>query len=240
MARLEEELDWERLGRCYCSEGGEAFFPPAQREAVRDAGLLLASDVAAALAGRDGSSLYLGAALAELAPMLCERLVLGRGVVAVNLPCEETDELNRALDAVSETLDHDLGTIETVPLESLAGAGFDHGWLVSVLTDPDAFPALHDELYERGGTALATGRGDPAEDRQRAGALVGGLLDALSPPCLLTTTDEELAILKPACERRGWRLESGGHARLSAVVGDPVRICRAVRTSQRQPTADGP
>ncbi|MAF65339.1 MAG: hypothetical protein CMJ84_06740 [Planctomycetes bacterium] len=232
MARLEEELDWERLGRTYCSEGGEAFFPPAQREAVRDVGLLMTSDLSEALDGRAGGSVYVGAALAELAPLLCERIVLGREVRALNLPNAETEELNRALRVVSASLGRELGTIEVQPLASLAGAGFDHAWVVSILTDPEAFPALHDELYERRGTALATGRGDLDRDRRRAAALVDELLDALAPPFLLTTTDEELALLVPACERRGLRLAIPDHARLSAVVGDPVRICRAGRASR--------
>ncbi len=236
MARLEEELDWELLGRCHCSEGGDAFFPPAQREAVRDASLQLASDLAVALAPAGappgdgcGRSVYVGAALAELAPLLTERIVLGREVRALNLANDETRELNRALGAVSRSLGLDLGAIETCGLPSLPSEDFDHAWLVSVLTDPESFPALHDELYGREGTDLATGRGDLGQDRRRVESLLDALLDTLAPSFVLTTTDEELALVLPACQRRGLRLSVPDRARLSAVVGDPVRICRGER-----------
>lgn len=226
---VEDELDWDLLGELHCWEGGAGFFPPEQRAAMRAAGLRFAADVAEALP-RDGPgrSLYLGAALFELAPILCERLVLGREVVALSLPGAQTDELNRALGAVGATLGRELARIDTSPLAGLGGGPFDHGWMTSVVTDPEAFPALHDELYGRRGE-LATGRGDLALERERAARLVAALLDRLRPPCLLTTSDEELALVEPACAARGWRLTVPATARLSAVVGDAVRLCRVSR-----------
>ena len=102
----------------------------------------------------------------------------------------------------------------------------DHLWLVSVLTDPDAFPALHDTLYERrAGDELATGRGHLADDRERARALVEEALDHLAPTAaLVTTTDEEWTLVGPALGRRGRAAEVPSGGRLSAIVGDVVRL----------------
>lgn len=229
LLEVEAALDWSELGRLYCHEGGADFFHGEAREAIRDTGLLLAADVAHELErlppGGPGRSLYVGAALAELAPILSETLVLGREVVAVALPGPETDALNGALDQALGRLG--LPSIRITPPAAPEVHGtFDHVWLVSVLTDPDAFPALHDDLYERQGTDLATNRGDLAADRERASTLVADLLECLRPPCLLTTTDEELALVRPLCAERGLPLEVPVNARLSGIVGDPVRLCR--------------
>src|SRR6202008_5086530 len=51
---------------------------------------------------------------------------------------------------------------------SVPPSSCDHLWMVSVLTDPDVFPALHDELYGRRGSALATHRGSAPDERLRA------------------------------------------------------------------------
>jgi hypothetical protein len=229
LLQLEAALDWPALGHSYCHEGGEHFFDDEAREAIRDTGLRLAADLAQELERLPphgpGRSLYVGAALAELAPMLCETLLLGREVVAVSLPGTETDALNAALREVLSPLSAPSLQIVSPGAPEVSGA-FDHGWLVSVLTDPDAFPALHDELYERRGTDLATNRGDNAADRERATTLVSGLLDRLQLPCLLTTTDEELEVIRPLCQERGLPLTVPADARLSGIVGDPIRLCR--------------
>jgi len=225
LVELDAALDWARLGALYCDEGGATFFGEADREALREAGLLVAADLGEALAGRGGTSLYVGAAVAELAPMLCEALVLARHVRAVNLPGPEADELNRALAAVEQRVGQRLPRIETGGLGALEPASCDHLWLVSVLNDPDAFPALHDRLYGRTGE-LATGRGDERTERARAGALLDAALARLAPPALLSTTDEELPLVEPAAQRRGWRLAVPRRARLSPIVGDPIRLCR--------------
>ncbi len=225
-------LDWRALGRLYCSEGGDDFFGEEEREAIRDAGLALASDLGAALAelpaGGPRRSLYVGAAVAELAPILCETIVLEREVLAFAADGEETRALDAALRRTAVKLGVALPGIEAAALGSRALPPCDHLWLVSVLNDPDAFPALHDELYGRAGTELATGRGDLADDRRRAEALLDAALAALRAPAVLTTTDEELELVARACAKRGLALSVPDRARLSAVVGDPVRLC-AVR-----------
>ncbi|MCB9915625.1 MAG: hypothetical protein H6828_10830 [Planctomycetes bacterium] len=221
LARLESELDWRRLGELHCYEGGEHFFPPEQVDALREAGLVLA----AALAGRlrpGGRSVYVGASVGELAVLLCEALVLDRDVRALNLPGEECAEVNRALEAVEQACGFALPRIEFTPLDELEGR-YDHGWLVSVLNDPEAFPALHDLLYQRSG-ADATGRGDLAQERARAERLVDAFLDRLDEGAVVSLTDEELPVIEPRVAVRGRRLELDDEAYLSAVVGDPIRF----------------
>ncbi len=224
---LESEIDWERLGGLYCWGGGGEFFGPAQVEAIREAGLLITSALAERLQSLPpgaGRSLYLGAAVAELTPMLCESLVLGREIVAVSLPGDESAELNRALATTERNTGIEMPRITVDGIDRVDGV-FDHGWMVSVVNDPEAFPALHDELYQRK-NELATGRGDTAIDRERATLLAQSLLERLAPEAILTTTDEELPLLTPLVEACGWKLEPAEEALLSAVVGDPLRFCR--------------
>ena len=227
IAALYDELDWPRLGASYCEGDGAPFFDEALRERVLDTGLVLADAIASAVASSGPRrSLYLGAAVAELAPILAERLVLGREVVWLNLPGEETSELERALRVVGEQLEIRLPVPLTAGIESCPPASFDHLWMVSVLTDPDAFPALHDHLYGRAGGPLATGRGSLSDDRERAAALVERWLDRATLPTLLSTTDEERTLIEPAIRRRGGALVVPQEAHATAIVGDLVRLCR--------------
>lgn len=225
-----DELDWPLLGELYCYEGGEHFFDAERRAAILDGGLAQAAEIGAALerfrTGDGlgvGASLYVGASVFELGPILFESLFLGRHVDARNLPGRESAELDRALVAVARGMDLTLPRISTTPVEAATGS-FDHVWLVSVLTDPEAFPALHDELYGRHGTDLATGRGDLAGERARAEALVARLLAQAASPCLVTTTEDEEPIWRAVCPRQGRALAAPGPGRLSPVVGDAVHI----------------
>lgn len=228
LAAVHSTLDWMRLGHLYCHEGGEDFFPPGQREAIQDAGLELAGDLGGALdlLPTDGprQSLYFGAALAELAPILFEHLVARRDVRWHNLPGPETDELNRVLALVETTLDLPLPRVSTD--QDPARVPIDHLWCVSVLTDPETFPALHDELYERRGTELAVGAGDPARERARAEGIVDELVGTLAPHAVLSTSDEELPFFTQACAARGLELEVPDRGVTSPIVGDVVRTCR--------------
>lgn len=235
-ALLEWELalDWEVLGRLYCHEGGEHFFPPQQREAIRETGLELADDLAQCLQGRGANavarSLYVGAGVAELAPILCESLVLGREVVWCNLLGPEVDELLRAAAVVEEKLGFPLPRPLAQGPETLSGE-FDHLWLVSVLSDPETFPGLSAELY---GTAPAAAGSDDEVDRERraAAAVVTAGLRGLVPPALVTTTEEELELVRAGCAARGWELTVPALGRLSGVVGDVVRVCSVVPTDE--------
>jgi hypothetical protein len=232
LAGLDAELDWERLGRSYAEGEAGSFFDDELRARILDTGLHFADDLARALP-RDGArrSLYLGAAVAELAPILAERLVLGREVVWLNLAGEESTELARALDVVASRLGVELPKPSTEGLESCPVASCDHLWMVSVLTDPDVFPALHDELYERAGGPLATGRGLLEVERERAESLATALLERATSPSVLSTTEEELAVLAPLARRLGMKLDVPRESRRTAIVGDEVRLCtlRGVR-----------
>lgn len=231
LAALADELDWVSLGACYCEGDAQDYFDAERREALVEVGLHLADDVAAGLPhGGPGRSLYLGAALTELAPILAEQLVLEREVTWLNRPGPEVDELRRALRTVGQHLGLQLPTPSTDEVASVPASSCDHLWLVSVLTDPDAFPALHDALYERSGGELATGRGDLDGERRRAEELVCDMLERAVLPCALTTTDEELEIVGPLAVRRGLTLRVPDAGRLSALVGDAVRVCRLDRS----------
>lgn len=242
LLEVEAGLDWEALGRAYCSEGGDDFFAESDRDAIRDTGMKLADDLAARLdaLGKAGPrrSVYVGAALAELVPMLCETLVLGREVLAFSLDGDEVRLLDAALARASQRLGVALPRIETSALGSRVPPPCDHLWIVSVLTDPDAFPALHDELYDRHGTDLATARGELASESQRARTLLAAALAPVVTPAVLTTTDEELDLVAEACRARGFVLTVPDFARLSAIVGDPVRICSIASRTLAPPAFD--
>lgn len=231
---LVAELDWPLVGRTYCEGDGSGFFDDELLELVLDTGLELVDGLAAALP-RDGAgrSLYVGAAVAEL-PLVCaEALVLGREVRWLNLAGPELSELRRALVAVSRKLDVRLPLPEPAEIDTVADASCDHLWLASVLTDPDAFPALHDRLYERAGTDQATNRGDAAAETRRAEELVRKLLAKASPPAVLSTTDEELRLCVPVARAAGLRLLVPESGSVTAVVGDTLRFVRLEREAQR-------
>jgi hypothetical protein len=231
LALLEGSLDWERLGTLYCSEGGEDFFCAEQREALAEGGLRFAQDLGERLTpgSGGGASLYLGAAIFELYPALFEHLVLEREVVLLNLDQDETHELNRGLQEVGRGIERSMPCLLTCDLSELQGRRFDHLWMTSVLNDPEAFPALHDVLYERESGEYATGRGDLAEDRRRAQCLLEQLFALGADECWLSTTDEELPLILEFCRLQAFELEIPDRARLSAIVGDPVRHCRLRR-----------
>jgi hypothetical protein len=235
------ELNWGLLGRTYCWEDGDGFFGEEDQGRLLDASLAIATDLGGALgalARKSSRSLYVGVGVAEIAPMALEAIVLGRDVVACSLDGEEVRELGRARDAVSATVLEQLGPGPVLPaivpnaLELAQSAGpFSHLWFVSVISDPEAFPALHDKLYERvAGTdedasSFATGKGSLQQDQANAEALVELALAGLEAPALLTTTDEELPFFKAALAARGLALVAPKHARLSPIVGDPLRHC---------------
>jgi len=210
--QVDAALDWDLLGNLYCHEGGAHFFPEEQREAIRDAGLAFSADLGEVLTP-GGASHYVGAAVAELPLLLFETVVLERRVHWTQLPSPEFDELARVMDAVGGPTP---SSAEAPPFP------VDHLWFVSVLTDPDAFPGLHDELYERDTGAAAGGSG-LEQERARAARLVDRALGGISPPATLTTTDEEAPFFHGACERRGWSLTFPERGRLSGIVGDVVR-----------------
>lgn len=226
LASLYGAIDWRRIGEPYCTRGGGEFFGAEDREALLDAGLRLAADLGEALeslAGGVGRSLYVGAAVAELPVVLFESIVAGRRVEWTRLAGGETDELARALAQVERELDVALPRPRATA--AVPSGPFDVLWFASVLTDPDVFPALHDELYGRAGTELAVGGGSPEAERERARGLVADGVGGLRPPALLVTSDEELPFFEEAARRRGLALAVPPAGRTSAIVGDVLRFC---------------
>ena len=226
LARIDDEVHWDEIARAVCAGDAEGFFSKERRDAILDAGLKHAADVGDSLESADprkqGSSLYIGAATFELAPLLFESIVLKRRVCWITLPGPEATEFARALHAV----DPDLPSPRTGLWNPRQVGPATHLWMASVLTDPDAFPALHDELYGRRGGPMAVGGGRPKAERQRARELVERCLDALAPEALLTTSADELQVWGPLIEERGGRLEVSAKGRTSGLVGDVLHQAR--------------
>ena len=228
LAALDGEVNWDLVATVYCDGEAAGFFDEERRGAVLDAGLKLASDLGEELEP-GGRSLYVGAAVAELAPMLFEAIVLGRRVVWKALPSVEMEELARALRAVSVEGRSPLPVPKTERWVGRELGRCDHVWMTSVLTDPDAFPALHDALYKRQGTPEAVGGGHPKEVRRRARELVDEALIASGEGAVITTSDEELQVWEAAAEEIGLTLEVAPTGRMSGVVGDVIRRGRLRR-----------
>ena len=222
-----DPIDWERLGQEYCEEGGESFFPPAAGEAIQDTGLHFAGDLGERLKTQ-GKSLYIGIGVAELVTMLFEAVLLERRVTAYTLPSVEAKMLQSAVARAAKTGKFPVPKIRTTPCPPADSPQCDHRWLASVLTDPDAFPALHDHLYQRTGTREATGRGNLHKERKRAIALLQTTVTWLQRPALVTTSQEELPLLEEALGPAAESLLIPSKARLSAIVGDPLVHCQWV------------
>ena len=230
LSEVFQRLDWTALGQHYCFEGGEDFFDEPARESLFEAQITFASEIVETLQSGDfagaGRSLYVGAALSELGPMLGETLLLNRTIEAFSLDNPETRELNRALSEVASELGLELPIIQTIDLHDANLVSCDHVWMVSILNDPEAFPALHDKLYEREGTDLAMNAGDLATDEERATRLCTRVLQTLVSPGLLTTSDEEFPLVDHiACDLE-LSLEALTDSFLSPLVEDPVRLWR--------------
>lgn len=204
-------LDYRRLGPIYCDEGGDEFWAAKRGPCQR-----LGAKVATALKARlkpGGTSLYVGAGVAEISPLVMETLDLNRRVTACNLRGKEVQVLNRACAAMPIRFQHhDAGSVKQ---------RVDHLWLVSVLNDPERFPEL---------SVLSYGRANPVTFnakkfvmQQRAVArLVERCLGRLTIPGLVTTTVEEAVWVAEWCHRRGipYRLDERTYA--SPTVGDPI------------------
>src|SRR5574340_404825 len=204
-------LDYGRLGPIYCDEGGDEFWA-AKRGLCRRLGITLANALAPRLTP-GGTSLYVGAGVAEIPPIAMECLDLGRRVVACNLRRQEVLVLNRACAGLPiRFLLRDAGSVQ---------GRFDHLWLVSVLNDPERFPEL---------SALSYGRANPVTfdarkflPQQRVVAkLVDRCLGRLTVPGLVTTTVEEAVWIAEWCHRKGISYRIDRRTFASPTVGDPI------------------
>jgi len=231
VAAAETALPWEDLGAVYCEGDARGFFDDERIGHMRDTALAFAEDLAelyerrAALPNAPRKTLFVGAATAELWLVLFERIVLQRKVAWVNLPGPESAALDRALAAAEPHAGQPLPRLRTGGWNRAEIGPVDHLWFASVLTDPETFPALHDELYERVGSPEAVGGGHPKREREQAQGLILRAFDCLVGDALVTTSDEEQPVLRAAARELGATLDAPSDARESALVGDLLRHC---------------
>lgn len=213
LRRVVDALDAEAIGRIYCDEGGEAFWRDRKGPAI-ELGLRWARAARTRLRP-GGRSLFVGAGVAELAAMLVERLELGREVMATNLRVEECDLLNEALGQHGAPL-----RLQCVDAASVEGT-FDHVCLVSVLSDPETFPAVSGLTYGRLHPA-SLDLGGLAGECARVRGLVDSVLGRLESPGIVTTTVEEVPWILEWAEGRGVAVAADDTIVETAIVGDAI------------------
>ncbi len=211
IAKVFRRLEVRTLGRVYCYEGGNEFWK-ARRDPCRRLGILVAEALLKRLKP-GGRSLYVGAGVAELPPLLVEALDLQRDVYPYNLRRSEVVSLNHTCRATP---------VRFRAKDAAKAAGtFDHLWIVSVLNDPERFPHL---------APLSYGRADPVtfnpvlfqKERRIVQAIVDRCMPKLSLPGLITTSTEEVVWIADWCHRKNipYLVERRQYA--TALVGDPI------------------
>jgi hypothetical protein len=211
IASVFDRLDYKSLESVYCYEGGDEFWR-RKREPCRRLGTKVAEVLLQKLPP-GGRSLYVGAGVTELPPVLAEVLELQRQVEPYNLRRSEVAILNRACQSLAVRF-------RAQDASSAAGR-FDHLWMVSVLNDPERFPHL---------SPLSYGRADPVtfdpvpfrKERQIAQVIVDRCMAKLSVPGLVTTSTEEVVWIADWCHRHKvpYRVERKQYP--TALVGDPI------------------
>ena len=212
IAQIYENLDYQALGPIYCYEGGDAFWED-RRGPCKKLGIAIAKALRSRLPQR-GRSLYVGAGVPEIPPLLMEHFELQRTVCPYNLRKEEVEILNQA------------GGENGIPFywdsaESATGT-FDHLWMVSVLNDPEEFPNLS--------VLFSYGRADPmafdtsafSTERETGIRLFANCMDKLTKPGLLTTSVEEIPWVEYWCHNHGHTYHIEESTYPTALVGDPI------------------
>jgi hypothetical protein len=215
--RVLDALDWRELGEIYFHWGGERFW----RERLPNVSTL-GKKLGQALLPRlprAGSSLWVGAGIAELPALLGEVMLHGRTVTAANLRARECEVLNAGLQAVAPELSlrYQAGDAR----ELAAGQTFDHLGCISVFTDPETWPVLSEVAYGRIAPVQIDVERFVAE-REQARVLAKGLFERLQRPGLVTTSAEEVAWFLEQAGEAGATIEAGEELIETAVVGDPV------------------
>lgn len=226
ISRIFAHLDYKKLGPVYCYEGGDEFWRAKRKPCER-----LGSRIARALADRldpHGRSLYVGAGVAELPPLLMEALELQREVEPYNLRRTEVAAINQACRSLPVHF-HSLDAAK-------AKGRFDHLWMVSVLNDPERFPHL---------APLSYGTADPVtfdprqfeQQRRIVRSIVDRVMPKLSLPGLVTTSTEEVMWIADWCHRKSIPYLVEREQFPTALVGDPVCFMKigAVAASTRKP-----
>jgi hypothetical protein len=225
-SQLFAHLDYKALGPVYCYEGGNEFWQAKRSPCER-----LGSRIARALADRlapHGRSLYVGAGVAELPPLLMEALDLQREVEPYNLRRTEVTAINRACRSLPVRF-HRLDAAK-------AKGRFDHLWMVSVLNDPERFPHL---------APLSYGTADPVtfnprrfeQQRRIVRSIVDRVMPKLSLPGLVTTSTEEVVWIADWCHRKNIPYLVEREQFPTALVGDPVCFMKIGAVAARTRTA---
>jgi len=217
ITNLFAELDYGALGAIYCDEGGEAFWED-RRGPTLESGLAWAAALGRRLRP-EGSSLYVGAGVAELPALVTEALDLRRKLCIANLRAAECELLNKSL-AAAGLADHILFTAGGVEAH-LGGGPFDHLSLVSVLDDPETYPLVSGVTYGRIPPVLLDVDGFQRE-RDKVQALVAAVFDAMRTPWVVTTTAEEVPWFLHEAEARDLEVEADDETIETALVGDPI------------------
>jgi hypothetical protein len=226
ITRIFARLDYKKLGPVYCYEGGDEFWQAKRKPCER-----LGSRIARALYDRlapHGRSLYVGAGVAELPPLLMEALDLQREVEPYNLRRTEVATINQACRSLPVRF-HSRDAAK-------AEGRFDHLWMVSVLNDPERFPHLAPLSY---GTADPV-TFDPRQfelQRRIVRSIVDRVMPKLSLPGLVTTSTEEVVWIADWCHRKNIPYLVEREQFPTALVGDPVCFMKigAVAARTRKP-----
>lgn len=213
--------DWQKLGEIYFHEDGEQHWQD-RRKLVVELGGQLARRLARQVRP-EGTSLWVGAGVAELPVMLAEVMLLQRSAVAANLQGDECDVLNAALAeaAPDVALRYEAGDAREVAGDQ----AFDHLGCISVFTDPETWPTLSGVSYGR----LAPVQLDLeqfAAERDDAMQLARCLFGLLDREACITTSAEEVAWFLDLAEQQDREIEVSDELIETAVVGDPVGFLR--------------
>jgi hypothetical protein len=221
LADLFAALDYSTLGEIYCHEGGEDFWQDRRGPALE-----LGCQWAEALATRipsSGRSLYVGAGVAELPALVMEVMDLQRQVRIVNRDQQQCESLNQSLQAVGLAQ-----SIQFEAMEALAvklDQNHDHLSMVSILNDPETYPVISGVAYGRIPPVTLDVEAFLAE-RAKVHALIAHCLQAVSLPCWLTCTFEEVPWIMYEAAQRGWQCVADDEMLEAAIVGDPIGFLR--------------
>jgi len=215
IADVFNRLDYQRLERVYCYEGGDEFWR-AKRKPCERLGISLSQALLKKLP-RGGRSLYVGAGVAELPPLLAEALELGRTVEPYNLRRSEVAALNRACNGLP---------VKFLSRDAASARGrFDHLWIVSVLNDPERFPDLSPLSYGNA-NPVTFNPGRFEQQRRIVRSIVDRCMPKLSLPGWVTTSTEEVVWIADWCHRHGTPYHVERRQYPTALVGDPICLIR--------------
>ncbi len=243
-----DALDPVAIGRAYF-EDPRGRFTPRQMRRFLDAGLEAAHVLAAArrtarIPARSGTTLLVGIGIAEIPVALAEAR-LGRRVLGWTKRGGEAAALGAALRAGTRVL-CGCGRHASAPRVLAADAGraplprgVSHLSLVSVVNDPEEFPALHDFYYHRAEPRTFSGRRFDA-DRRRARDLVARCLGALAPRALVTASDDAFPWIEEWAAAAGAGVEILEPRWSAPATTDPVRLLVVGRVRGRERKGSSP